>query len=360
MAEVSGIGIVSQYPNAWWVFLSICVVANLVTGLLYWLARKGNLLPAIRSRDVHTKRKPRVGGVAMWLVTAGALALLATAPWSGVLHFGGTNELQLLQGIFGGLLVILLFGLLDDLVGISPVWQLLGQFTAGLSLVMGGLTVPVLRIPFVGDIQLSVLWSAVLVVGWIMVMINAINLFDGLDGLAGGISFTGAAILLLVSLRLGFTGAATLCLILLGVTAGFLPWNWHPSKLFMGTVGSQLLGFLLGTIAVISGAKVATAVLVLGIPLFDAVAVVVRRLLAREHPFKADQRHLHHRLLHIGLTPPQVVLITNAMAVLFGVFALGTEQANQKGLLIVALILSMFAFIGLTYFLERRVTRGVQ
>jgi UDP-GlcNAc:undecaprenyl-phosphate GlcNAc-1-phosphate transferase len=195
---------------------------------------------------------------------------------------------------------------------------------------------------------------------WIVVMINAVNLFDGLDGLAGSIGLTSAFFLLVVSLKLGFVGAATLCIILFGVTAGFLPWNWYPSKLFMGTVGSQLLGYLLALIAVVSGAKLATAVLVLGIPLFDAVSVVVRRIRAGKPPFQADQRHLHHRLLKIGLRPPQVVWLTNAVAVAFGLLALGSQQANEKGLLILGLVACMFLFIAITYVLERRVVQPVK
>jgi UDP-GlcNAc:undecaprenyl-phosphate GlcNAc-1-phosphate transferase len=350
MAEPSGLGILATYPGAWSLFLEVFIGANLVTGLLYWAAKKWNLMPAIRKRDVHKAPKPRVGGIAMWLVAVLAMVIILVGPRTGILSF----DPGVLHGVFGGLIVILVFGLLDDLLGLSAIWQFAGQLIAGASLVMGGLHIDYLRIPFFGQVAVSPTWSAVFVIFWVVVMINAINLFDGLDGLAGSISLTASAFLLIVSLKLGFIGAATFCLILLGIAAGFLPWNWYPSKLFMGTVGSQLLGFLLGTIAVISGAKVATAVLVLGIPLFDAVSVVIRRLVAHQNPFKADQRHLHHRLLRIGLTPPQVIWITNGMAFCFGVFALSTQQANEKAILIFLLILSMFAFIALTYFLERR------
>lgn len=354
MAEPTGLGALSLYPGAWYIALSIFLGANILTGILYVAAKKWQLMmPAIRSRDVHKAPKTRAGGLAMWLVAVATMIIILLGHRSGLLNFPA----GVLRGIFGGLIVVLAFGLLDDLIGLTAGWQFLGQLLAGASLVMGGLRVEYLRIPFWGQLAMSPTWSAVFVMIWIIVMINAINLFDGLDGLAGSITLTGSVFLLLVSLKLGFVGAATLALILIGVSAGFLPWNWYPSKLFMGTVGSQLLGFLLGTVAVVSGAKVATAVLVLGIPLFDAVSVVVRRLLARKNPFQADQRHLHHRLLKIGLTPPQVIWITNALAFLFGVFALSTQQANGKAILIILLVLSMLAFISLTYFLERKSRR---
>jgi UDP-GlcNAc:undecaprenyl-phosphate GlcNAc-1-phosphate transferase len=354
MTEPSGLGLLATYPGAWRIFLELFLATNLFTGLLYFAAKKWKIMmPKVRKRDVHDKPKPRIGGLSMWIVSLLALIIILTGSRSGLLSF----DPGVLKGIFGGLIAVLVFGLIDDMFSLGASWQFLGQLVAAGSLVMGGLKIEYLRIPLAGQIALSPVWSALFIVAWVVVIINAINLFDGLDCLAGSMSLTASVFLLLVSLKLGFVGAATLALILMGITAGFLPWNWHPSKLFMGTVGSQTLGFLLGSIAVISGAKVATAVLVLGIPLFDAVSVIIRRLLAHESPFKADQRHLHHRLLRLGLTPPQVVWVTNGMAFLFGIFALSTQQASEKAVLIGLLVLSMFAFIWLTHFLERRLVR---
>jgi UDP-GlcNAc:undecaprenyl-phosphate/decaprenyl-phosphate GlcNAc-1-phosphate transferase len=353
-------GLLSLYPNAWAIWLTIAVSGFLLTGLLYAAAVRWNILmPPVRSRDVHAQRKPRIGGVAMWLLAAGSLLYLATGPGPGTLNFGdGVGGMsQAWWGIMAGLTVLLIVGLLDDIIGLSAVWQLGGQLAAGLTLVAGGVGVPFLRLPFWGEIAISPVFSALFVVVWVVVIINAVNLFDGLDGLAGSLALTASVFLFILSLRLGFVGAATLSLIVMGCAAGFLPWNWHPSKLFMGTVGSQLLGFLLATIAIISGAKVATAVLVLGIPLFDAVSVVVRRLLAGESPFKADQRHLHHRLLHLGFSIPSVVLITNLLAITFGILALSTQQANEKGMLTLGLICLMLAVITYTHVLERKVGR---
>jgi UDP-GlcNAc:undecaprenyl-phosphate/decaprenyl-phosphate GlcNAc-1-phosphate transferase len=353
-------GLLSLYPNAWVVWLSVMLGSFLMTGLLYGVARHWRfLMPMVRSRDVHTERKSRIGGVAMWLLAAGSLVYLATGPFPGTLNFGegAIGVSSVWWGIMAGLAVIFVAGLIDDIVGLHAGWQLLGQIVAGVALVAGGVGVSFLRLPFIGGIDISPIWSAFFVVLWVVVIINAINLFDGLDGLAGSLALTASVFLFLVSVRLGFVGAATLALIVMGCAAGFLPWNWHPSKLFMGTVGSQLLGFLLATIAIISGAKVATAVLVLGIPLFDAVSVVVRRLLARESPFKADQRHLHHRLLRLGLPVTGVVIVTNVLAIGFGILALSSQQANEKGLLAIGLVFLMLAVIAITHVLERRLGR---
>jgi UDP-GlcNAc:undecaprenyl-phosphate GlcNAc-1-phosphate transferase len=234
---------------------------------------------------------------------------------------------------------------------------------------VAGLTVSYIRLPFdqvlsfdylihIGSFAIPIL-SVFFVYFWVITMINVMNFFDGLDGLAGSMAMTASVILLLVSIRLGFIGAATLSVVLFGITAGFLPWNWHPSKLFMGTVGSQLLGFLLGVIAIISGAKVATAILVLGIPVFDAFIVIVRRLIAHQSPFSPDQRHLHHRLLKIGLPTPWVVILTNVVAVVFGILALRSQQTNAKGMLALLLVICIIGFLIITYVLERKATERV-
>ncbi len=370
--ETYGLGLLDRYPDAWKVFLILFLLTNIFTGLFYVLAKKRGWMPAIRSRDVHTTRKPRVGGLGMW--AAALIGLVSVALYrSDLLDFtaaGAVNSSHILFGIIAGMAVVLGFGILDDLVGLPPWGQLVGQFLAATALILAGLQVSYLRLPFDHVIWMDrLIWhigpysilplSSLFIYFWVITMINVMNFFDGLDGLAGSVAMTASVVMLLVSLRLGFIGAATLCLIIFGITAGFLPWNWHPSKLFMGTVGSQLLGFMLGVVAIISGAKVATAVLVLGIPVFDAVIVIIRRLIAHERPWQADQRHLHHRLLKIGLSTPAVVIITNVVAVVFGILGLSSQQSSQKGLLTILLLLCMIGFIIITYVLERKATEEV-
>ena len=368
-----GFSLLSEYPDWWLVFIVVAGVSCLLTGFLYKQALQRMLLPAIRARDVHTTRKPRVGGVAMWLVAAAAFIVIAATPsLQSKLQFG--NQMiagvdRALWGILAGMLVLLIFGFLDDIKSLSPWTQMVGQFLAATALIWGGVQAQYIRLPFDTTLYFDrvtfaiphwlgggIVWvySAIFTYIWVIAMINVMNFFDGLDGLAGSIAATGSAVLFFVCLRLGYVGPATLALVLAGVAAGFLPWNWYPSKLFMGTVGSQVLGFLLAVIAIISGAKVATAILVLGIPVLDAIVVIFRRLLAGTSPFKADQRHLHHRLLKIGLPIPAVVVLINAVAVVFGLFALRTQSAQGKTNLTIILIACMVLFIAATYILELR------
>jgi UDP-GlcNAc:undecaprenyl-phosphate GlcNAc-1-phosphate transferase len=357
------------------ILIILALVSFALTGVFYWLAKRKEILPAVRDRDVHSVRKPRLGGLAMWSTAMLSFLIISWSPWSSALDFHRPGWLgidQALWGIMAGLLVILLFGLWDDLRGLNAWQQLVGQFLASLMLVVFGIGVLFIRLPSGHVLRLDnvvwssihlvgggpfILWSSIFTMLWVMTMINVMNFFDGLDGLAGSVAMTAAVVLIFVSLRVGFLGTATLALVLLGSVAGFLPWNWYPSKLFMGTVGSQMLGFLLAVIAIISGGKLATAVLVLGVPLFDAIVVVLRRILAGKNPFKADQRHLHHRLLKIGIPVPWAVILIDLVAIVFGSLAVVTQQSNQKGILTFVLAVCILLFIGITFLMEKK--RGI-
>lgn len=351
-----GFSLLELYPDWWMVLLVVVGLSLLANGLARLLAKHWHLLPQIRQRDVHTQRTPRLGGLAMWLV-----AIL------GIVFLIGLDRTT--QSIGLGMIVLLVFGLWDDLKGLSPGQQLIGQLLAATALVWGGVQIEYINVPMVGTLVLTgttwvlpdwvgggLVWpaSALFTYVWVILLINVMNFFDGLDGLAGSVATTASAILFFVCLRIGLLDAASLTLIVAGVALGFLPWNWHPAKLFMGTVGSQMLGFLLAVAAILSGAKVATAILVLGIPLLDAIIVILRRIKAGVSPFKADQRHLHHRLLSLGLPIPVVVVIVNLIALFFGLLALRTQNYSGKGMLAIYLILSMLVIIAITYWLERR------
>ncbi|MEI6478430.1 MAG: MraY family glycosyltransferase [bacterium] len=355
--------LLERYPEPWALAGFALVLSCALTGVLRQLALKRHLLPSIRTRDMHTVRKPRVGGVAMWLTVVVTLGwLLTLGKQYGSLDFGRPPFLGIdgaVWGLLGGMTLLLIVGLWDDLKGVSWQGQLAGQLVAGLILVAAGVTVPFLRLPWGGELQLGVFWSDAFTVVWVMIMINVMNWFDGLDGLAGSIALTASVTLFLLSLQLGLMGTATLSLLLFGVTLGFLPWNWFPSKLFMGTVGSQLLGFLLAVIAIISGGKVATAALVMGIPVLDALVVIFRRLRARQSPFMADQRHLHHRLMKIGFTVPQVVILINAFSLTFGLLAVRGSESADKGKLAIGLVVCMTGLILVTYALEQRALKRV-
>ena len=187
-------------------------------------------------------------------------------------------------------------------------------------------------------------------------MINVMNWFDGLDGLTGGLSTIAAVAMVFLALEpmVNQPATALLAAIVAGATLGFLPHNWNPARIFLGDTGSMFLGFMVGVFAIISGAKLATAALILGIPILDALWVIFRRLLAGQSPMKADKRHLHHRFLAAGFSPRATVLILYTIAALFGMIALTTGTHGKVSALLWLLLLAGGMGVGLVILEKRR------
>ncbi len=289
------------------------------------------------------KNAPRFGGVAI------ILSFLLAIFLDGSLVFD-----SLKWGIVASSLLILFFGVYDDLRNLSWKKQLLGQAVVALVMIFAGLAVDYIANPFGGrefrldlykfsifGFQFSVL-SSLFVLFWTVGFMNVMNWLDGLDGLAAGVGFIGAIVLFLLSVSelvnqppLGIISAS-----LAGAILGFLLFNFHPAKVFMGTSGSMFLGFALAVIAVFSGGKIATAFLVMGFPILDAVWVVVQRVRSGHSPFKGDRRHLHYKLLERGWSQKKVVLTIYLICATFGVSALVFQSMGK--------ILAFFALLILT------------
>jgi UDP-GlcNAc:undecaprenyl-phosphate GlcNAc-1-phosphate transferase len=178
---------------------------------------------------------------------------------------------------------------------------------------------------------------------WLVAIINVVNWLDGLDGLAAGVSAIAAIFIFIISILSGIAQPLTalVAIILAGSILGFLPYNFNPASIFMGDSGSQFLGYMLGILAIICGGKLATAGLVLGFPILDGFWVVSRRLLEGNSPFKADKKHLHHRLLSIGLSQRQVVLILYFLSIIFGLIAVlaGSYDKFWAGMILIFLMI---------------------
>lgn len=337
--------------------LSAILAVVLTYAARVYSLRTRAMLPAVRERDVHQVPVPRSGGVAIWLSVVLSLGFVwAFQP--ELLVFPGLPQ-GFLPGVFAGLCVLLAAGVWDDVRGLKPWLQVGALAVAGLALVLSGVEVPFLRIPYAADLNLGGFASGLFVTLWVAAIGKAYDLADGVDGLAASLCFVAAVTLAVLSLRFDLVGPATAALITAGVSLGFLVWNWYPAKIYMGTTGAFTLGFLLAATAVASGGKVATTLLVLGLPVFDAVGVVLRRIRAGAPVFQADQRHFHHRLLQLGLNPAQVALVSVGIALLAGFLALATQTAEEKGIALAALI----AFLGLvttgTYWLAGRRSRTI-
>lgn len=329
------------------IFILAAVVTALMTIAVRRFVLKRNLgIVQPRARDVHTSPIPRLGGVAVavgFLVTT--LVVVAVAP--DALYFIPETVLGIdrnLVGILAGVIILLLVGVVDDVKGMHPLVKLAFHLLAGVILASSLVLITHITNPFGGQVQLGIM-AYVFVVLWVVFMINVINWLDGLDGLAGGISLIATVILYLLAVKpeVNQLSMSVLAIILAGSLAGFLPFNTFPAKIFLGDSGSQVLGFLLAVFAIISGGKLATAFLVLGVPILDVIWVMARRLWARQPVYKADRYHLHHRLLAAGLNQRQAVILLYTVSAAFGTIAL---QTQSMGKLYAALILVATMVIG--------------
>ncbi|MCL6639356.1 MAG: undecaprenyl/decaprenyl-phosphate alpha-N-acetylglucosaminyl 1-phosphate transferase [Firmicutes bacterium] len=297
-------------------------------------------------RKVHRRTMPRMGGLAVYISFAAAVLL--------------TREITFqTAGLLAGGSVIVLFGILDDTRGLSPRLKLAGQIVAALAVIPFGLQVEFLTNPFGGDVIDLGLLAVPVTVLWLVAVTNAVNLIDGLDGLAGGTSFIAALTLAAVvwidiTANGGSPGQAdalALTLILAAAVLGFLRYNFFPAKIFLGDTGSMFLGFSVAALAVMGLAKGATfisvvvPVVILGIPILDTFFAVVRRWSGHRPIFSPDKEHLHHRLMDLGLSHRQAVLCIYGVNFILGLSAIVLTLLTPGQAVVLLLILSTAALL---------------
>ena len=222
---------------------------------------------------------------------------------------------------------MLLLGMADDRYELKPVWKFGGQIFIVWLMWRAGVRIN--SLPFsAGTAQLSDMASLSLTMLWILGMTNGVNFIDGVDGLAAGVCAIASGCLCVIEVMKGATWAAAASAAICGACLAFLRFNFHPAKIFLGDTGAMLLGFWLGFIAVAAAAKTAAAttlalpMLVLGVPVFDALWAIARRTLAGQPMWRADRGHLHHRLLARGFSPQKTVAVIYAIAGILGAAAI--------------------------------------
>lgn len=319
--------------------LSLGLSGLLTRGLIRY-SGQWRLVARPRGRDVHEQPTPRLGGVAMFLAVL-AVSFIGFRFIFPEFHFASTQLLgfdRTLLLLFISLTIIALGMLLDDLRGLPVFAKVVIQVGAAALLLLAPLRIEYLNNPFGDIIYLTgpapwgLIVPSIAALLWLVVMMNAVNLMDGLDGLAGGLTLVALLTLLLLSLlpRINQPETALLSLIGAGAVLGFLVYNWHPAKLFMGDSGSHFLGLYIGALAIIAGGKVATTALVLGVPILDLGLVAIRRMVAGKNPLTSPGRdHLHHRLLDAGFSVPQASLILILIAAFFGAVALRSDSLGK-------------------------------
>jgi UDP-GlcNAc:undecaprenyl-phosphate GlcNAc-1-phosphate transferase len=310
-------GSVSGYLVVLLVALGVTV---LTTPAVRWLAMRAGVVQAPDERRVHLAPTPILGGLSMFL---GFLAGLAAASRLEQFEpvFEGTSEPL---AIIVGATIIFVVGLVDDIREVSPPAKMAGQVLAASALSLLGVTMLFFRLPFLGFWSLSPDLAPLVTVIWVLGMATAINYIDGLDGLAAGITAIAAGSFALYSDTLFDQGllpnesnsiSPLLAVIVLGMCVGFLPWNFHPARIFMGESGASLLGLLMAASTLLVGGQTAEGtsgttyfffapliipLVILGVPIFDTAFSIVRRASRRQGVAVADKDHLHHRLMRMG------------------------------------------------------------
>ena len=253
--------------------------------------------------------------------------------------------------LLGGAIAAAL-GALDDRFDLRARWQFLGQIALAAGAVVLGIEIDIVNDPFgPGIITFAPPIAIGFTIFWIVGMINSINWIDGLDGLSTGVAIIAAVTLGLISLstRVNQPLIGVLCFVLAGALLGFLRWNFHPARIFSGTSGVQFVGYTLAVLSILGTAKVAVALLVLGVPIIDTFWIIVRRLSQRRSPFTPDRQHIHHRLLDLGLSHRQTVLVIYGVCAALAVLALVLTGAS-----LLYTFLVVFIAAGLVLFLPIR------
>ncbi|HEX7463600.1 MAG TPA: MraY family glycosyltransferase [Actinomycetota bacterium] len=333
------------------VFAVSAGVCFLATPLVRRLSLRLGWIDRPSDRKVHPKPTPTAGGLAIFLGVVAGLGISRWIPFLADLHETTSDPTAV---ILAGL-VILVVGMIDDVRGLSPLGKLAGQVLAAGVLLLLGVQLLYFYFPGQGTLVLSAELAVPLTVLWVLMMMNAVNLIDGLDGLAAGVVGIGAIAFFAYMYRSPGGGAdpstaALLSAAAAGAAVGFLPWNFHPARIFMGDSGAMLLGLMMA-VATISGVgrnpypptggdlaaiaiPVVVPLLVLAVPLLDVLLAVVRRMRRGLGIAHADKEHIHHRLLDIGHSHRQAVLLMYMWSALISVCALAVAFINGRVLVL--------------------------
>lgn len=338
-------------------FILAFALAFLITVLFTYLVRKLSLQYNIvdrpnKKRKIHKSNVPLMGGLAVFIgffITLSYFVLIDRD------FFGGYMLPKYILGLALGGLILIIGGIIDDKYNLSPKQQFIFPIISCLVVIISGIGITFISNPIGNTINLDeiriklftidnipyffTVFADIFTMIWLLGMIYTTKFLDGMDGLVSGISVIASVILFFLSLstKVMQPETALLCIILAGASLGFLIFNFHPAKIFLGEGGSTFIGFMLGSLAIISGGKIATALLIMGIPILDVIWVILRRIFKHKSPFQADRQHLHFRLYDLGFSQRSAVIFLWSISALFGLFALFV-QGKEKMLAFVILI----------------------
>lgn len=323
------------------------VVSVSVTPVVKKFALKHDLVARPNHRTIHLKPTPLLGGTAVYLAYLAGIFLIYLFSGSAYTELLTEN----LSFILGGTLILFL-GIYDDAKGASSYQKFSIQILASLVVIGSGYRISEIVNPFGGLIQLGWL-SYPITIFWLVTISNAFNLIDGLDGLASGIGLGASIMMMFVSLWNSNLVSALPAAVLAGAIAGFLIFNFNPAKIFLGDSGSLVIGFWLacfsinGTFRHESAIAILIPIILFSLPILDTFMAFFRRVRLGIHPFKADQKHIHHRLLFLGLSQRQAMLVLSGISYLWGALAFGLVVLGNQFSLIISSVVLVSIFLGL-------------
>lgn len=319
-------------------FLIALIVAYVLTPGVKKLAIKVGAVDKPNARKVHTHAIPRLGGLAIYV--GFMAAVLFCVP---VRHE--------LLGLLLGCTAIVALGIWDDICNIPAKVKLVGQIVAACIPIAFGIQIEWLTNPFGTLIVLPELVAIPVTIFWIIGFTNTVNLIDGLDGLAAGVSFIASASMFLLAYTMNQYLPAMIIVAMAGAALGFLQYNFNPAKIFMGDTGSMLLGYTMAVAAVLGLVKTAATIalvvplIALGLPILDTLFAIIRRKMSGVPIFQPDKGHLHHRLLALGMSQKQAVLIMYFVSIVLGIVALFVANVSyQTGIATVLVVLAVIIY----------------
>lgn len=333
-----------------WMIIFICFGASvLLTPLIRKIALYFDITDKPDQRRINIKPIPSLGGLAIFISFTIGMFLLPI-------------ENEFLWPLLIVAFVMVLTGLLDDIMEFKARYKLIGQITAAFIIVFwGNISIDFINLPFGGEIHFGML-SIPLTIIWIVAITNAINLIDGLDGLAAGVSTIALLTILGMAFIMGDALVIMIASVLIAGTLGFLPYNFNPAKIFMGDTGALFLGFIISVLSVMGFKNVTfisliVPILILGVPISDTLFAIIRRMVTKQPIAMADKSHLHHCLLRLGFTHRQTVILIYAIAALFSLFAFIFTMSTLWGsmiligvlLVLIEVLIETLGLVGSSY-----------
>lgn len=341
---------------SWGIFFFSFFLSLGLTPMVRYLMNRFKVVdyPKKNTRKIHHRLIPLGGGLAIFFSFFLSLALV----WQEGLIGEAILPTHLI-GIFVASLIIMIGGTIDDRYNLPPSIQIWFPVLAAVITIAAGIRPHIISSPFGGTLSLDIgtlsfgghvlLLADSIIFAWLMGMMFTTKFLDGLDGLVTGIVTIGAFVLFFLSTQPRWyqPEISVMSLIFIGACLGFLVWNFHPAKIFLGEGGSLLTGFLLGVLAILAGGKIATTLLIVGIPVIDTARVIFLRLRRGQPIFVGDSEHIHYKLLHNGFTHRQAVLLLYSISFLFGMTALFLQ--SQKQLIALSFLFVLMLLIGVAF-----------